>query len=67
MLLCAKCQHVLLNACLHSNHVLYPSLYMAYMLFVHLNYVRLGMPLMIPLRYHIVLHANILDRYEMHV
>ena len=67
MLLCAKCQHVLLNACPYSNHVLYASLYMAYMLFVHPNYVGLGMPLMIPYRCHIVLHANILDCYVMHV
>ena len=66
MLLYAKCQHVLLNACLHSNHALYASLYMAYMLFVHLNYVGLGMPLMIPPRCLVVLHANILDCYVMH-
>ena len=67
MLLCAKCQHVLLNACLHSNHVLYASLYMTYMLFVHLNYVGLGMPFMIPPRCHILLHVNVLDCYVMHI
>ena len=66
MILCAICQHALLDACLYSNHVLYASLYMAYMLFVPLNYVGLSMPLMIPPRCHIFLHANILDCYVMH-
>jgi hypothetical protein len=66
MIVCAICKHVLLNACIHSNHVLFASLYMAYMLVVPLNYVGLGMLFMIPSRCHIVLRANILDCYVMH-